>query len=98
MKKVVYSVTKIGRKENTQLKGFGYITEEDLVIASISKSGKPFIREFEDCVRRCAPNGKTGEFKGTYSKICDVQFETKDGNYETRECEITYLIWYKIAQ
>ena len=96
MKKVYYSVTKIGRKENAQMKGIGYITDEDLIIAQESKNNKPYIRVFEEAVKYLHSNDKTNEFKGTYSRICDVEFETKDGNYETRECEITYMIWYKI--
>lgn len=50
MKKVVYSVTKVGRNENTKMTGLGYITNKDLIIACISKNGKLYIRVFEDCV------------------------------------------------
>ena len=32
MKKVVYSVTKVGRNENTKMTGLGYITDKDLII------------------------------------------------------------------
>lgn len=39
MKKVVYSVTKIGRTENTKMTGLGYITDKDLVALSISYFG-----------------------------------------------------------
>lgn len=35
MKKVVYSVTRYGRTENFQMKGVGYITDTDLVIACV---------------------------------------------------------------
>ena len=43
MKKVVYSVTKVGRNENTKMTGLGYITESDLITACISKNEKPYI-------------------------------------------------------
>ena len=43
MKKVVYSVTRVGRTENFQMKGVGYITDTDLVIACVSKNQKPYI-------------------------------------------------------
>lgn len=43
MKKVVYTVTKFGRTENTKMSGLGYITESDLSTACISKNGKPYI-------------------------------------------------------
>ena len=46
MKKVVYSVTKLGRNEN-KLKGIGYLADNDLIIACISNQGKPYIRVFE---------------------------------------------------
>ena len=53
MKKVVYSVTKVGKNENTKMTGLGYVTNEDLIIACISKNQKPYIRVFEDCVKDC---------------------------------------------
>ena len=42
MKKVVYSVIRFGRTENFQMKGVGYITDTDLVIACVSKNQKPY--------------------------------------------------------
>ena len=51
MKKVVYSIKKAGRNEDFQLKGIGYMTDEDLIIACISKTNKPYIRVFEDCIK-----------------------------------------------
>ena len=44
MKKVIFSVTKLGKVENTKVTGVGYITDEDLITANIGKSGKPYIR------------------------------------------------------
>ena len=38
MKKVVFSVTKQGRYENTKTTGVGYITDTDLITACISKA------------------------------------------------------------
>ena len=64
MKKVYYSVTKIGRKENAQMKGIGYITDEDLIIALDSKNNNPYIRIFEETVKYLHSNGRTNEFKG----------------------------------
>ena len=69
MKKVVYCVTKLGRLENLQMKGVGYITDTDLVIACMSKNQKPYIRVFEDCVKDCHLVINTSdEYKGAY---CD---------------------------
>lgn len=43
MKKVIYSITKLGKSENTKVTGIGYITDEDLITANVSKTGKPYI-------------------------------------------------------
>ena len=97
MKKVVYSVTKLGRNEN-KLKGVGYLADNDLVIACISNQGKPYIRVFEDCAKYCRlRHNSTDEFKGSYSEILEVQVE-KNGSFETREIEVNYNIWYKITE
>ena len=55
MKKVVYSVTRYRRDDIDKISGLGYITDTDLVIACMSKAGKPYIRVFEDCVKNCLP-------------------------------------------
>ena len=95
MKKVIYSVTKYGRNE-TKVSGIGYVTDEDLVIAAISKSGKPYVRIFEDCIKRCYKvQGKNDEFKGNITEIIEVELETKNNNYDTREIEVEYGIWFK---
>ena len=52
MKKVIYSITKLGKIENTKITGIGYITDEDLITANVSKTGKPYIRIFP-CVKNC---------------------------------------------
>lgn len=63
MKKVVYSITKLGKVENTKMTGVGYITDEDLITANISKTGKPYIRIYS-CVKDCHPiPNSTDEFK-----------------------------------
>lgn len=98
MKKVVFSVIKAGRNEN-RLSGVGYITDKDLLIPAISRNGKAYIRVFEDCIRYChkMPN-ENNEFKGTFYELKEIEFETRSGSgYEMREIEITYYIWYKLA-
>ena len=68
MKKVVYSVTRYRREDIDKMSGLGYITDTDLVIACVSKAGKPYIRIFEDCVKDCHPiPDKPDEYKGAYS-------------------------------
>ena len=98
MKKVIYSVSRYRKGEIEKNTGIGYITDRDLVIACISKNGKPYIRVFADCIKQCYPVAdKTSEFKGTYSEIREIEFE-KNGAMETREVELEYNIWYKFAE
>lgn len=103
MKKVVFSVTKQGRYENTKTTGVGYITDTDLITACVSKNGKPYIRVFEDCVKNChAISGRDNEYRGAHYEIREIEFEKKTSSgdstgYETREVEINYSIWYKIT-
>lgn len=84
MKKVIYSITKLGKVENTKITGVGYVTEEELVIAKVSKNtGKPYIRTF-NCIKDCHPViGATNEFKGTYYEILE---------YDGRDIEVNYYI------
>lgn len=103
MKKVVFAVTKQGRYENTKTTGVGYITDTDLIIACVSKNGKPYIRIFEDCVKNCHPIfGRDNEYRGMHYEIREIEFEKKNSGgdntgYETREVELNYSIWYKIT-
>ena len=103
MKKVVFAVTKQGRYENTKTTGVGYSTDTDLITACISKSGKPYIRVFEDCVKNChAIPGRDNEYRGAHYEIREIEFEKKTSSgdstgYEKREVEFNYSIWYKIT-
>lgn len=97
MKKVVYSVKKVGKVRVDQLSGIGYITNEDLITSGISKNGKSFIRIFEDCLRYLhqIPH-KDNEYKGTIYEMHDLPIETKNGSIEYREFTLEYEIWYKV--
>ena len=98
MKKVVYSVTRYRKDDIDKISGLGYITDTDLVIACMSKAGKPYIRVFEDCVKNCHPiPDKPGEHKGAHYEIREVQIDTGKDNYETRELEFNYNIWFKFV-
>ena len=98
MKKVVYSVTRHRRDEIEKISGLGYITDTNLVIACVSQAGKPYIRVFDGCVQKCNPiPNKPSEFRGTYYEIREVQLDTGKDNYETREIELNYNIWYKFV-
>ena len=97
MKKVVYSVTKYVGDKFTKLSGIGCITDEDLVIACMSKTNKPYIRVFDGCVKQCSEiPGKKGEFKGNIYEIQTIEYETKYGSIDAREIDVSYSIWYKL--
>ena len=98
MKKVYYSVKRYKRNEMIEEKGVGYITDTDLVIACLSKNtNKPYIRVFEDCVKDCHPIPyRENEFQGGYYEIREIDIDTGKDNYEKREIQLDYKIWYKI--
>ena len=76
MKKVVYSVQKIGKQESPKMTGLGYLADRDLVIACISQKGKPYIKVFDDVREYCHPIvGRDGEFKGEYTEHCEIDVE-----------------------
>ena len=86
------------KNENTKTTGLGYVTDEDLIIACISKNQKPYIRVFEDCVKNChSVIGKQDEFAGAHYELHLVEFEFKN-SFETREIEVQYNIWFKIIK
>ena len=102
MKKVVYGVSRISRFGNSKMTGVGFITDEDLVIACMSRKGNAYIRVFEGCVKNChAIPGRDGEFKGAHYEIREAEFEKKNScgestGHETREIEVEYSVWYKL--
>ena len=70
IKKVIYSVTRVGKKENQKFSSLGYITDADLLIARVSKNSKPYIRVFENCVKNCHPFiGKQDEYSGSHYEL-----------------------------
>lgn len=88
MKKVIYSVIRLGKTENTKITGVGYITDEELITAQVSKKGGAYIRTYE-CIKDCHPvAGTKDEFKGAYFEYVE---------YEGRDIEVNYYIWYKLA-
>lgn len=98
MKKVFFSVVKAGRNEQ-KMSGVGYITNEDLLVPAISRNGKAYIRVFEDCISYCHAMPKSpDEYKGTFYEVKEIEFENRNGSIETREVELTYYIWYKLAE
>lgn len=97
MKKVIYSVARYG-KNVSKITGVGYISEDSLIIAAVSKNNKPYVRVFEDCIKHCHKvRDKTDEFQGVITEFYEIDVETKNNNYDTREIEVEYNIWFKYA-
>lgn len=95
MKKVYYSITKIGRKESSKISGVGYITDEDLIAACISKQGKPYVRVFADAIKHCYQvAGTENEFKGAFYELVEVEATDKK---DARTVELDYLLWFKLV-
>ena len=101
MKKVVYSVQRVGRFDTPKMSGLGYIVEDNLLISTISQKGKPYIRVFEGAEECCHKVvGKDNEFKGYFTEYKIVEVEKETNGYksiETIEVENEYKIWYKLA-
>ena len=101
MKKVVYSVQRVGRFDTPKMSGLGYIVEDNLLISAISQKGKPYIRVFEGVTEYCRKVvGKDDEFKGYFTEYKEVEVEKNNNGYksiETIEVENEYKIWYKYA-
>ena len=101
MKKVVYSVQRVGRFDTPKMSGLGYIVEDNLLISAISQKGKPYIRVFEGVTEYCHKVvGKDDEFKGYFTEYKEVEVEKNTNGYksiETIEVENEYKIWYKYA-
>ena len=101
MKKVVYSVSRVGRFDTPKMSGLGYVVEGNLLISATSQKGKAYIKVFEGAVEYCHKVvGKENEFKGNFTEYKEVEIEKKANGYvslETIEVENEYKIWYKYA-
>lgn len=98
MKKIIYAITKIGKKEDAKITGIGYITDEDIITARVNKQNKPYIKVFEDAVKYChaIPN-TTDQYAGGYSEIVELDLPDDKGRNTHRELQIAYWIWYKLV-
>ena len=101
MKKIVYSISRVGRFDTPKMSGLGYVVEGNLLISATSQKGKPYIKVFEGAVEYCHKVvGKENEFKGYFTEYKEVEIERKTNGYvslETIEVENEYKIWYKYA-
>ena len=85
MKKVVYSVTRVGKYENSKMTGFGFINETDLIALYKGKDGKRHRRVYEDCLRTCYKTNKPNEYKGSFYEIRECEFEKNMYNFSDDE-------------
>ena len=88
MKKVVYSIKKVRGNSDDKISGLGFLNEEGtLLCRCVSKTGKPYTRAFDEVEQHCHPIiGKENEFKG---------YVTMYYEYEGRDIEVEYSVWYK---
>ena len=101
MKKVVYSIRKARGNSDYKLSGLGFLNDEGTLFCKcISKSGKQYTRAFDDVGKNCHKIlGKDDEYKGyvsVYYKDANL-YNTKDGNYDVRDIEVEYSVWYKLV-
>ncbi|MCI8458521.1 MAG: hypothetical protein HFE46_02500 [Clostridia bacterium] len=97
MQKVVYSITKVNKDE--KLKGVGYLVDGNLLIASTSSKGNPFIRVFDGVADKC---NKVVNTENEYNGYVTIAYENihvfnkEKNHYDTLDyVETTYYIWYK---
>ena len=87
LSKVVFSVKRSNRYDDEPIKGVGYISDSDLIVACMSKNNKPYVRVFENCLKYCKQViGSEGEYKGTYQEFYEIDNESRSTSYD---------IWYK---
>ena len=87
MKKVFYSIRKV-RNSDDKISGLGFLNDEGTLFCKcVSKNGKRYTRAFDDVDKHCFPVfGKENEFKG---------YVTMYYEYEGRDIEVEYSVWYK---
>ena len=99
MKKVVYSVQRLGRFDNPKLTGVGCIADNSLIIAMMSKNGKPYIKAFQDIYEYIHPLvGRDQEFGGQINEFLEIEVEKDTNGYKSMEkveIEVEYKIWFK---
>ena len=78
MKKIVYSISRVGRFDTPKMSGLGYVVEGNLLISATSQKGKAYIKVFEGAVEYCHKVvGKENEFKGNFTEYKEVEIEKK---------------------
>ena len=90
MKKVVYSIRKVKGNFDEKISGLGFLNDEGTLFCKcVSKNGKRYTRAFVDVEKNCHPIlGKENEFKG---------YVTMYYEYEGRDIEVEYSVWYPLA-
>ena len=95
MEKIIYTITKVGKKENQKLTGVGYINDNDIIIACTSKSGKPFVKVLKGALQTCQATGTDGEYKGAFFEKVQMDYIDVKGQPNARKVAVDYLIWFK---
>lgn len=93
MKTVAYSIKK--SKSEEKQKGIGYLVENNLLIPAISsKSGRAYIRQFEDITKYCFKK-EDGSYSGSYEYWAELELKDEKDRITVQEIPIHYYIWFK---
>lgn len=102
MKAVTYCIRTFN--SDYKMSGRGYIDDRDLIIACVSKSGKPYVKRFDGIVEKSSPvikdgtpNGFRGHYTENYVKEVTFADDDKRPNY-SMECEKVWSVWFKICE
>ena len=89
MKKVFYSIRKV-RNSDDKISGLGFLNDEGTLFCKcVSKNGKHYTRAFDDVGKHCHKIiGKENKYKG---------YVTMYYEYDGRDIEVEYSVWYKEA-
>ena len=102
MKAVTYCIRTFN--SDSKMSGRGYIDDRDLIIACVSKSGKPYVKRFDGIVEKSSPvlqngtpNGFQGHYTEHYEQTVVLPDDDKRPNY-TVEREKVWSVWFKICE
>ena len=86
MKKVVYSLTKVTKEGVQKETGIGFVINNDLLVAKISKkSNNAYIQVYESATKDCKQL-EDNSYKGTFDQILNI---------ENRTVVVDYMLWFK---
>ena len=83
-----YHVPRMAFVNKMDISGANFYNVVDMIRTRLGKNPVPLQ----------LPIGKEDEFKGNHTEIREIDVETKNGSYDTREIELDYSIWFKLTK